>query len=349
MPLALHKNYLLDKDSSILVTGTAGFIGFHLAKRLLSEGYHVVGIDMVNDYYDVSLKEARLEILSEFPNFDFRRFNLMDKEQLFDCFEQFKFGYVVNLAAQAGVRHSLTHPQDYIDYNLTAFLNILEACRKYGIKHLLFASSSSVYGGNTNYPFSETRGVDHPVSLYAVSKRANELMAHTYAVNYGIPVTGLRFFSAYGPYGRPDMALYIFIKKMLAGEPIDVYNNGEMLRDFTYVDDIVEGICKLLPDLSKPDPNWDSKDPKPNTSFGPYRIFNIGNNSPVELMRYVEIIEKEIGLKADINFLPMQTGDVPASYADVSELKQAIDYQPSTSIEVGVRNFVKWYREYYKV
>ncbi|MFY0605769.1 MAG: NAD-dependent epimerase/dehydratase family protein [Cyclobacteriaceae bacterium] len=333
----------------MLITGTAGFIGFHLANRLLKEGYQVVGIDMVNAYYDVNLKEARLEILSKFENFTFYRFNLMDKEELFKCFEKHQFHYAINLAAQAGVRHSLTHPQDYIDFNLTAFLNVLEGCRHYGIKHLLFASSSSVYGANTTLPFSEKHAIDHPVSLYAVSKKANELMAHTYAVNYGVPVTGLRFFSAYGPYGRPDMALFIFIKKMLAGESIDVYNHGKMLRDFTYVDDILEGICRLLPNPSKPDPNWSSESPNPNTSFGPYRIFNIGNNSPVKLMSYIEIIEKEIGIKAKINFLPMQTGDVPSSYADVSALQEAIDYKPTTPIEVGVKNFVNWYMEYFKV
>ncbi|VXD19066.1 Protein CapI [Marinoscillum sp. 108] len=349
MILALHKKNPLEKQTPILVTGTAGFIGFHLARRLLNEGYQVVGIDMVNDYYDLQLKEDRLKILEAFEGFTFYRFNLMDKPKVFECFEKHGFQYAVNLAAQAGVRHSLTHPQDYIDYNLTAFLNILEACKKFGIKHLVYASSSSVYGANTNLPFSEKHNIDHPVSLYAVTKKANELMAHAYSVNYNIPTTGLRFFSAYGTWGRPDMAMFIFATKMLKDEPIDVYNNGQMLRDFTYVDDILEGICRLLPQPSLPDPAWDSNDPNPSTSFGPYRIFNIGNNSPVKLMDFIEAIEKKIGKKAKINFLPLQTGDVPSSVSDVSALEEAVGYKPSTSIETGINNFMDWYREYYNL
>jgi UDP-glucuronate 4-epimerase len=333
----------------ILVTGTAGFIGFHLAKRLLTEGHKVVGIDIVNDYYDVNLKEERLKVLSSFEGFTFYRQNLMDKELLFECFEKHQFKYAVNLAAQAGVRHSLTHPQDYIDFNITAFLNILEACKKYGIEHLLYASSSSVYGANTDLPFSVKQNIDHPVSLYAVSKKTNELMAHAYSVNYNIPTTGLRFFSVYGPWGRPDMALFIFATKMLKGEPIDVYNHGNMLRDFTYIDDILEGICRLMPNPSLPEPKWDSKNPNPSTSFGPYRIFNIGNNSPVKLMEFIEAIENEIGAKAMINYLPLQMGDVPASYADATELMDAVGYKPSTTVAYGMKQFLSWFREYYNL
>ncbi len=342
-------NKLKISDEPILVTGTAGFIGFHLAWRLLREGHQVVGIDMVNDYYDVNLKENRLKVLAEFPGFTFHRFNLMDKEQLFSCFEKYKFNYAVNLAAQAGVRHSLTHPQDYVDYNITAFLNILEACKKFGIKHLVYASSSSVYGANTDLPFSVRQNIDHPVSLYAVSKKTNELMAHAYAVNYNIPTTGLRFFSVYGPWGRPDMALFIFATRMLKGLPIDVYNHGKMLRDFTYIDDILEGICRLLPNPSLPDPNWDSKNPNPSTSFGPYRIFNIGNNSPVELMEFIRAIELEIDRKAQINYLPLQIGDVPASFANVVELEEAVGYKPKTTVSHGMKQFLTWFREYYNM
>ncbi|WP_258102698.1 NAD-dependent epimerase [Marinoscillum sp. MHG1-6] len=333
----------------ILVTGTAGFIGFHLARRLLREGHQVVGIDMVNDYYDVNLKEDRLKLLSEFDGFTFYRFNLMEKERLFECFEKHQFNYAVNLAAQAGVRHSLTHPQDYVDYNITAFLNILEACRHYGIKHLVYASSSSVYGANTTLPFSVKHNIDHPVSLYAVSKKTNELMAHAYSVNYKIPTTGLRFFSVYGPWGRPDMALFIFATKMLKGESIDVYNHGDMLRDFTYIDDILEGIVRLLPNSSLPDPKWNSNNPNPSTSFGPYRIFNIGNNSPVKLMDFIRAIEEVIGKKAEINFLPLQIGDVPQSFADATELYEMVDFKPSTTVAYGMKQFLDWFRNYYNV
>lgn len=342
-------NKLEISQEPILVTGTAGFIGFHLAKRLLTEGHKVVGIDIVNDYYDVNLKEERLKVLGAFEGFTFYRQNLMNKELLFERFEKHQFKYAVNLAAQAGVRHSLTHPQDYIDFNITAFLNILEACKKYGIKHLLYASSSSVYGANTDLPFSVKQNIDHPVSLYAVSKKTNELMAHAYSVNYNIPTTGLRFFSVYGPWGRPDMALFIFATKMLKGEAIDVYNHGDMLRDFTYIDDILEGICRLMPNPSLPDTAWDSKNPNPSTSFSPYRIFNIGNNSPVKLMEFIEAIENEIGAKAKINYLPLQMGDVPASYADATELMDAVGYKPSTTVVHGMKQFLTWFREYYKL
>lgn len=339
----------MPSDTPILVTGTAGFIGFHLAWRLLREGFPVVGIDIVNDYYDVKLKEDRLKILHEFEGFTFYRFNLMDKEQLFETFEKHRFEYAVNLAAQAGVRHSLTHPQDYIDFNITAFLNLLEACRKFGIKHLIYASSSSVYGANTALPFSVKQNIDHPLSLYAVSKKANELMAHAYAVNFKVPTTGLRFFSVYGPWGRPDMALFIFATKMLKNEPIDVYNHGKMLRDFTYIDDILESIVRLLPTIPIADPEWDSDHPNPSTSFGPFRIFNIGNNSPVELMQFIHAIEHEIDRKAQINYLPLQTGDVPQSFADASELYEAISFKPATSVAYGMKQFLSWFRKYYNL
>lgn len=339
----------MKKDHPVLVTGVAGFIGFHLSKRLLEDGFTVIGIDCVNAYYDVGLKEARLALLQRYEKFTFLKFNLMEKPQVFSCFERYRFQYVIHLAAQAGVRHSLSHPQDYIDFNLTAFLNVLEACRNYGVAHLLFASSSSVYGANTALPFSVKQNTDHPVSLYAVSKKANELMAHAYAVNYNIPVTGLRFFSAYGTWGRPDMALFIFITKMLKGEPIDVYNHGKMRRDFTYIDDIVESIVRLMPLSPIRNEAWDSTDPDPSTGPGAYRLFNVGNNSPVPLMHFIHTIEKEIGKKAEINYLPIQTGDVPESYADATELYETINYKPSTSVEEGIHKFVQWYREYYKI
>ncbi len=340
-------SYLPKDRLPILVTGTAGFIGFHLAWRLLRDGYKVVGIDVVNDYYDVKLKEDRLRILGAFPDFEFHRFNLMEKDRLFEVFKIHHFQHIVHLAAQAGVRHSLSHPQDYVDFNITAFLNMLEACRHFGCKHFIYASSSSVYGANGKLPFSVKQNIDHPLSLYAVSKKANELMAHAYSVNFKVPTTGLRFFSAYGPWGRPDMALFIFATKMLKGEPIDVYNNGNMLRDFTYIDDILESICRLLPVVPEPNPNWDSLDPDPSSSFGPFRIFNIGNNSPVELMQFIRAIEKEIDKKAQINYLPMQIGDVPQSFADASELYETIHFKPSTTVEFGMKQFMSWFREYY--
>lgn len=339
----------MDSKQYILVTGVAGFIGFHLSKRLLSDGYRVLGIDCVNDYYDVQLKEDRLRLLREYDGFHFEKFNLMDRERVFSCFQQHAFRQVINLAAQAGVRHSLTHPQDYIDFNLTAFLNVLEACRNFGVEHLIYASSSSVYGANTLLPFSVKQNTDHPVSLYAVSKKANELMAHAYSYNYDIPVTGLRFFSAYGTWGRPDMALFIFMKKILNEETIDVYNHGHMRRDFTYIDDIVECIMRLIPKVPVLNPEWNAADPDPSVSKARYRLFNVGNNSPVQLMHFIRTIERELGKQARINYLPIQTGDVPESYADATELYELINYRPSTSVEEGIHNFVKWYREYYKV
>lgn len=335
--------------SPFLVTGVAGFIGFHLAKRLLKEGFSIVGIDMVNDYYSVTLKEDRLKILNQYPHFEFYRFNLMDKEQLLNLFKKYQFLEVVHLAAQAGVRHSLTHPQDYIDFNLTVFLNILEACRSSQVKHLLYASSSSVYGASEQLPFSVNNPVDHPVSLYAASKRANELMAHAYSWNYQIPTTGLRFFSAYGAYGRPDMALFIFMQKMLKGEAIQVYNDGNMLRDFTYIDDIVESIVRLLPKPAKPNAQWDPTHPAIASSPGPYQLFNVGNNAPVPLMAFIRAIEEELDIEANIEYQPIQPGDVPRSYADAEDLYNYIQFKPQTSVRQGIKEFVSWYRTYFKV
>jgi UDP-glucuronate 4-epimerase len=334
----------------VLITGVAGFIGFHLADRLEREGYQVVGIDNLNDYYDVKLKEDRLAILQEsHSDFLFRRADLQDKEAIGQFFEEHKPAYVVNLAAQAGVRYSLKNPYAYTESNVTGFLNILEACRHFPVKHLLYASSSSVYGANTKMPFSTHHNVDHPVSLYAATKKANELMAHTYSHLYNIPTTGLRFFTVYGPYGRPDMALFLFTKAILEDHPIDVYNHGNMKRDFTYVDDIVEGIARLLPKAAQPNSGWNGEQPDTATSFAPYKIYNIGNNQPVKLLDFIEEIEKNIGKEAKKNFMPIQDGDVPATYADVTDLMQDVGFKPETSIQEGVRNFVKWYRAYYKV
>lgn len=339
----------LKTDTPVLVTGAAGFIGFHLSKKLLKNGFMVIGVDSVNDYYDVTLKKDRLKILQEHAGFVFHQLNLSERDSLFEIFEKHRPGYVVNLAAQAGVRYSLTHPEVYVEANLVGFVNILEACRKTEVKHLVYASSSSVYGANTTMPFSVTQNVDHPVSLYAASKKANELIAHTYSVNFKLPTTGLRFFTVYGPWGRPDMALFLFTKAILENRPIDVFNHGKMRRDFTYIDDIVEGVYRLIPHVATPDPEWNSDQPKPGTSFAPYRIFNIGNNSPVELMEFIHAIENELGKKAQMNYLPIQKGDVPATFADVSELQKAVDFKPSTSVTTGIREFVKWYRAYYKV
>jgi len=333
----------------VLVTGAAGFIGFHLSKHLLNEGYVVIGIDNMNDYYEVSLKEHRLDILKSYKGFEFNGIALEDKGQLFQLFEKHSFTYAVNLAAQAGVRYSLTNPQAYIDSNIQGFLNILEACRHYKPEHLIYASSSSVYGANTKMPFSVQHNVDHPISLYAATKKANELMAHTYSSLYNLPTTGLRFFTVYGPYGRPDMALFLFTKAIIEGKPIDVYNNGKMKRDFTYVDDIVQGIVKLLPKVPTGDKAWRGENPDPATSFAPYRVFNIGNNKPVELLRFIEVLEDKIGKKAVKNFMPIQPGDVPETYADIDALENEIEFRPSTPIEVGIGNFVDWYLEYYKL
>lgn len=333
----------------VLVTGAAGFIGFHLSRKLCHEGYTVLGIDNLNDYYDVKIKESRLRILDEISSFTFRKCDLTDYKSLSDLFEEFRVDYVVNLAAQAGVRYSLTNPHAYLESNLHGFLNILEACRHKKIKHLIYASSSSVYGANKTMPFSVHHNVDHPISLYAASKKSNELMAHTYSALYNLPTTGLRFFTVYGPYGRPDMALFLFTKAIVEGKPIDVFNNGKMKRDFTYVDDIVESISRLVSKAPGPDPSWSGLTPDPASSFAPYRVYNIGNNNPVELMRFIEIIEQKLGKPAIKNFLPLQDGDVPETYADVTDLMREIDFEPATPIEVGITNFVNWYKEYYNI
>jgi len=333
----------------ILVTGAAGFIGFHLSKRLISQGFEVIGLDNMNDYYDVGLKESRLAILEKSANFSLFKIDLQDKSSLDNLFSTKKFDYVVNLAAQAGVRYSLTHPYAYLESNLTGFLNILEACRHHPVKHLIYASSSSVYGANRKMPFSIHDNVDHPLALYAVTKKSNELMAHAYSNLYHIPTTGLRFFTVYGPYGRPDMALFLFTKAILDCKPIDVFNYGKMRRDFTYVDDIVEGIVRLIPNPPNGNPTWNGENPDPASSFAPYKIYNIGNNQPVELLHFIEVLESKLGIKAVKNLLPLQEGDVPETYADVDDLMRDVGFKPSTSIEAGIGNFVRWYKEYYKV
>lgn len=332
----------------VLVTGAAGFIGFHLSKKLTSQGFKVYGLDNLNDYYDVNLKKARLDILKNSQNFTFLETDLTDRDRLNSIFEKHRFPYVVNLAAQAGVRYSLTNPHAYLDSNIHGFLNILEACRHFKTEHLVYASSSSVYGANKKMPFSVHDNVDHPISLYAASKKANELMAHTYSALYGLPTTGLRFFTVYGPYGRPDMALFIFTKAILEGKPIDIFNNGKMRRDFTYVDDIVEAIARLIPKKTYADTAWSGLNPDPATSFAPYRIFNIGNNKPVELLRFIEIIEEKLGKKAIRNYMPIQDGDVPETFADVADLMKTVDFKPDTSLESGIGIFIDWYLDYYK-
>lgn len=333
----------------ILVTGTAGFIGAALAHRLLARGDEVIGVDNLNDYYDVELKKNRLALLTPNASFTDIRCNLEDKTAIDQVFKTFKPQAVVNLAAQAGVRYSLTNPQAYIDSNITGFLNILEACRHFGIEHLVYASSSSVYGANTSMPFSTQDTVNHPVSLYAASKKANELMAHTYSHLFNIPTTGLRFFTVYGPWGRPDMSPIIFAKKILAGKPIDVFNYGNHRRDFTYIDDIVEGIIRTLDKPATSNPQWTGAHPDPATSKAPYKIYNIGSNNPVELLHFIELLEDCLGKKTTKNLLPMQPGDVPDTYADVDALIRDVDYKPTTSIKVGVERFAKWYRDYYHV
>lgn len=333
----------------VLVTGTAGFIGNHLALRLLERGDEVVGIDNLNDYYDVQIKKDRLARATAHAGFTDIRANLEDKAAIDKVFKEHKPDRVVNLAAQAGVRYSLINPQAYIDSNITGFINILEACRHFGCEHLVYASSSSVYGANTAMPFSVHNNVDHPVSLYAASKKSNELMAHTYSHLFGLPTTGLRFFTVYGPWGRPDMALFIFTRKILAGEPIDVFNYGHHRRDFTYIDDIVEGVIRTLDHVAPTNPDWNSDVPDPATSKAPYRIYNIGSNNPVELLRYIEVLEDCLGKKAEKNLLPLQLGDVPDTFADVDALIEDVDYKPATPVETGIENFVRWYREYYKV
>ena len=335
--------------AEILITGAAGFIGFHLSRRLLAAGRSVVGIDNLNPYYDVRLKEERLRILQEHAAFRFIRLDIADREALAALFTREKPRLVVHLAAQAGVRYSLTNPHAYLDSNLSGFLNILEGCRHAQVGHLVFASSSSVYGANTNMPFSVHDNVDHPVSLYAATKKANELMAHAYAALYKIPCTGLRFFTVYGPWGRPDMALFLFTRAILADEPIDVYNEGRMQRDFTYIDDIVEGIVRVMDRTPAPNPTWDGDHPDPATSFAPYKIYNIGNNQPVALLDFIATLERSLRKKATLNLLPLQPGDVPATYADVEDLMADVGFKPATSIGDGIKRFVDWYRDYYKL
>jgi len=331
----------------VLVTGAAGFIGSHVAHALLGRGDEVVGFDNVNDYYDPSLKEARLARLADERGFEFLRGDLTDADAVAAAFGELRPDRVVHLAAQAGVGHSLTNPHAYVDSNVTGTLNVLEACRHGGVEHLVYASSSSVYGANTAMPFSVHQNVDHPISLYAATKKATELMAHTYSHLYDIPTTGLRFFTVYGPWGRPDMALFIFTSAILDGRPIDVFNEGRMQRDFTYIDDIVEGVLRVLDRVAVADPAWSGKAPDPASSTAPYRLYNIGNHNPVELMDFVRAIESALGRPAKLNYLPMQPGDVPATYADVDDLVRDVGFSPSTPIEVGIGRFVDWYRSYY--
>ena len=335
--------------AKILVTGAAGFIGYHTSERLLARGDEVVGLDNVNDYYDPTLKEARIARLSAKPGFRLFRMDLADRDGVTRLFQEERFDRVINLAAQAGVRYSITNPHAYIESNLVGFINILEGCRHSGVQHLTYASSSSVYGANTAMPFSVHQNIDHPVSLYAATKKANELMAHTYSHLYGLPTTGLRFFTVYGPWGRPDMAMFLFTKAILEGKPIDVFNHGKMQRDFTYIDDIVEGVIRTSDHTAEPNPAWNSDAPDPATSKAPYRIYNIGNNNPVELMYLIETIEKSLGRTAEKRMLPLQPGDVPATYANVDALVRDVGFAPKTPIETGVANFVAWYREYFQI
>lgn len=331
-----------------LVTGAAGFIGSHVTKQLLGRGDSVVGLDNLSDYYDVNLKKARLAQFDDNSDFVFEKVDLVDRAEMERVFKEHKFDRVVHLAAQAGVRYSIENPHAYIEANLVGYLHIIEGCRHHEVEHLVYASTSSVYGAHTNMPFSVTRSVDHPLTLYAATKKANELIAHSYSNLYNVPTTGLRFFTVYGPWGRPDMALFLFAKNILAGKPIDVFNYGKHKRDFTYVDDIVEGVIRTSDNVAQANPDWDSDNPDPSTSSAPYRVYNIGNNQPVELMKYVSVLEDCLGKKAEINYLPLQAGDVPETYADVSELITDVGYKPATTVEVGVENFVRWYRDYYK-
>ena len=333
----------------ILVTGAAGFIGYHVSRRLLERGDDVIGVDNLNDYYDPALKEARLRMLEQDQRFRFVRADIGDQEAMAALFAAHRPTRVVHLAAQAGVRYSLTNPFAYTRSNIDGFLTILEGCRHHGVEHLVFASSSSVYGANTRQPFSEHDNVDHPVSLYAATKKANELMAHTYSSLFGVPSTGLRFFTVYGPWGRPDMALFKFTRGILSGEPIPVFNEGKMIRDFTYVDDIVEGVIRVLDHTAAADPEWRGDDPDPARSYAPWRVFNIGNNQPIELLEYISVIEECLGKKAKLDLLPMQPGDVPSTMADVSELERTVGFRPTTSVREGVRRFVDWYRHFYAV
>ncbi len=333
---------------TILVTGAAGFIGAHLSQRLTRAGVDVVGLDNINDYYDPQLKRDRMAALAAGDRFVHEAVDIGNRAAMEQLFSRYRFDAVVNLAAQAGVRYSLINPQSYVDTNLVGFVNILEGCRHGGVKHLVYASSSSVYGANTRMPFSVHDNVDHPVSLYAASKKANELMAHTYSHLFGLPTTGLRFFTVYGPWGRPDMALFLFTKAILAGQPIDVFNYGRMERDFTYIDDIVEGVFRVIYKIPEPDPAWSGNTPDPASSYCPYRVYNIGNNNKEQLLRYIEVLENCLGRVAEKNLLPMQPGDVPATYADVDDLVRDFDYRPSTTLEYGVARFVEWYRDYFR-
>jgi UDP-glucuronate 4-epimerase len=333
----------------VLVTGVAGFIGFQLSRRLLNDGVRVTGVDNLNPYYDVQLKQDRLDQIVPDEKFTFVNLDLVDRTALEDLFSASNFDVVVNLAAQAGVRYSLTNPHAYVDSNLVGFVNILECCRHHKVKHLVFASSSSVYGANTNMPFSIHHNVDHPVSLYAATKKANELMAHTYSHLYGLCCTGLRFFTVYGPWGRPDMALFLFTKAISEGKPIKVFNHGKMQRDFTYIDDIIEGVVRIMARLPEANPAWRGDNPDPGTSYAPYKIYNIGNNNPVELMEFIKEIENALGREAQKEFLDLQPGDVPATYADVDDLMQDVGFKPATSIANGIQRFVDWYRDYYAI
>lgn len=333
----------------ILITGAAGFIGAHLAKKLIEGGAEIIGLDNINDYYDPQLKIDRMAALAECDSFTHVNLDLADRKGIEELFQHHSFDCVVNLAAQAGVRYSLINPHSYVDTNIVGFVNILEGCRHYGVKHLVYASSSSVYGANTKMPFSVHDNVDHPVSLYAASKKSNELMAHTYSHLFGLPTTGLRFFTVYGPWGRPDMALFLFTKAIIEGRPIDVFNNGNMERDFTYIDDIVEGVARVVDRVPESNFDWRGESPDPATSYCPYRVYNIGNNNKEQLLRYIQVLENCLGRKADKNFLPMQPGDVPATYADVDDLVEDFDYKPDTSIDDGIAKFVDWYKDYFKV
>ncbi len=339
----------LDRDKQYLVTGAAGFIGFHLSRRLLERGCKVIGLDNLNDYYDVNLKKARLKILAQYDLFQFVHADLQDNQALKRLFEAEAIDIVVNLAAQAGVRYSMENPHAYIQSNVVGFMNILEACRHYQIKHLVYASSSSVYGMNVNMPFSVHHNVDHPISLYAATKKSNELMAHTYSHLFRLPTTGLRFFTVYGPWGRPDMALFLFADAIINNKPIKVFNHGKMKRDFTYVDDIVEGIVRLLGNPPRANNGWDKQKADPGTSSAPYKVYNIGNSKPVDLMEFIETLEEKMGKKAQKDFLPLQDGDVPMTYADVSDLIEDVGFKPATTIKEGIDHFVDWYRDYYSL
>ena len=332
----------------ILVTGAAGFIGYHTARRVLERGDQVVGLDNLNEYYDVRLKYARLERLKALPGFAFAKLDLADKAGMSELFARERFQRVINLGAQAGVRYSIQNPLAYVESNVVGFANILEGCRHHGVEHLVYASTSSVYGANTKMPFSVHQNVDHPLSFYAATKKANELMAHTYAHLYSLPVTGLRFFTVYGPWGRPDMALFLFTRNILEGRPIDVFNYGHHRRDFTFIDDIVEGVVRSCDRVATANHHWDSDAPDPGSSRAPYRLYNIGNNRPVELMRYIEVLEECLGRKAEKNLLPLQQGDVPDTWADIDDLQRDVAYTPATPVETGIRRFVDWYLEYYK-